>query len=589
MSTPTRIGKIELTTIVHAGSDDSKTGTKVAGYAEPKYGPFRCDNCAHYDKDKSGCDNTYVLKDSELKDVGCMKAVEPMGCCTYFRNKDADLQAHGTSEGAIKGWDTRGRGRHEGAIFVSPNEEEDTNYESAVKALNTPQHEMFHRVATKIITSVDHGGDVVDAIGDWSDGAEDSLVVRPHTNDPQDIKLMGAMLGLKGRQKYVIPWVTDSKGGDRLYSFTTDQESQQVRSKLDDLGVKFRTLAPGEKSTTVFVFDQGSQMSDTMQKVVDEYGEIKVARGIGEFFGDEDRNRAVEIFQQYISENQGQDYGRDRRVGRPGNDNHRSTQTSPLMASTMKLRGLLDRLKAYGTSEGVKKEWDERGRGRKTTSSLARDFGGLKVVDVKDLSADVVDHLKMKPPTITKDYEPMISGIKDAMDSLKGGPLLDKLHQLLQTSVTITPSNYEPKGAALTTVGQGGKSWLMLNTATVHESNVSKPQTVGGVEAKKLEDQGISRADAVREAYKWYAFHEFGHVLDNAVGGILEQSMIQTLEDLSGGDMKKAMSYLKKNVSGYATATPGDAVAEVVSMIIGGKEVPKELKSFERLVREGGE
>lgn len=45
------------------------TGTRKTGYSEGKYGPFRCDNCIHFEKQQSGCDNTHILKDSELEPV----------------------------------------------------------------------------------------------------------------------------------------------------------------------------------------------------------------------------------------------------------------------------------------------------------------------------------------------------------------------------------------------------------------------------------------------------------------------------------------------------------------------------------------
>src|ERR1039458_1377382 len=98
---------------------NAKTGTKASGYHKGKYGPCRCDNCIHFEKEQSGCDNTHVLKDSEIADVGKIKKVDAADWCDYFRNKDAlvpasaNLEAHGTSEGVRKAWDERGRGRKE--------------------------------------------------------------------------------------------------------------------------------------------------------------------------------------------------------------------------------------------------------------------------------------------------------------------------------------------------------------------------------------------------------------------------------------------------------------------------------------------
>jgi hypothetical protein len=56
-------------------------GTEASGYVQASLGPFRCDNCMHF-QDPNGCDHPAVTSDPEVKGK-----VEPGGCCNYFKSK----------------------------------------------------------------------------------------------------------------------------------------------------------------------------------------------------------------------------------------------------------------------------------------------------------------------------------------------------------------------------------------------------------------------------------------------------------------------------------------------------------------------
>lgn len=340
MTTPYKVGKIELTTVVLASTDDNdKTGTKVSGYAEPKYGPFSCDNCVHYDKDKSGCNNSHVLEDPELKTVECIKAVEPKGCCTYFRSGDS--------------------------------------------------------------------------------------------------------------------------------------------------------------------------------------------------------------------------------------------------------------IAAYGTSEGVKKEWDERGRGRypKETEGLSKlnhilTEGGFKVGSLKDLPPESIDQMDMKPPVVTPNMLAAAEGVSSALQSLKNSKdeTIGNLYKFVKDRVFMVPSDHEPDGAAMTTIGKGPNSWLVLNTKT-QPTDMLHPTTIGGIEGVKKLKAGSSQTEAVSEAYRWGAWHEMGHVLDNASNHRLQTALFDKFQEMFGDDDRAAIKWLGKNISEYASSSGAEAVAEMTSLVLGGRHLPKELKEVEDLIR----
>lgn len=65
-------------------------GTPKVGYMPPTCGPFRCDNCKHYQvkPDGSGCDDKEVIADLGKGKNGLAPA-DPGGCCNEFETKPA--------------------------------------------------------------------------------------------------------------------------------------------------------------------------------------------------------------------------------------------------------------------------------------------------------------------------------------------------------------------------------------------------------------------------------------------------------------------------------------------------------------------
>ena len=104
----------EMSAEICAHSAMDGAGTKSTGYALPEMGPFKCANCIHAGDDATRCDHPKVIADEDVPKAPDQKKaiVHPEACCNYFHPKDeGEIEAYGTSEGAVKGWDTRGRGR----------------------------------------------------------------------------------------------------------------------------------------------------------------------------------------------------------------------------------------------------------------------------------------------------------------------------------------------------------------------------------------------------------------------------------------------------------------------------------------------
>src|SRR5262249_5490645 len=131
---------------------------------------------------------------------------------------------------------------------------------------------------------------VEDAIGDWSDGAENSVAARlDEPVDPKKVHYMAAWMGLLGHQKSVLAFVPDQGGHDYLHEIQTSQTDLSfLRRRLSELGIPFRTLVPHHKEgTTIYVWDQGKKLVDNIQAAKGTFGgKISTVPGTGTLIGE---------------------------------------------------------------------------------------------------------------------------------------------------------------------------------------------------------------------------------------------------------------------------------------------------------------
>lgn len=193
-------------------------------------------------------------------------------------------------------------GKDESEGFVSPNTEENLSFEQAVQNLNSPQQQQAVSRAQFLINKVFGNGTVQSAIGDWKDGAENSVVVNVPGHDKNALDFTLATLGKELNQKSVLSFVHDETGDDRIYTLHTTQDVQSVRKVLEDAGISFRTIVPEQGGETVHVFDQGGKMVDVIGKAAQQLKAdgLTVIGGRGEFIGGDTREEGQRQYEQVI-------------------------------------------------------------------------------------------------------------------------------------------------------------------------------------------------------------------------------------------------------------------------------------------------
>jgi len=96
--------------------------------------------------------------------------------------------------------DDHGRWTSEGVGFVSPNVQENTTFSDAQRGLASEEQKQAHALAQRVVEKVAGKGEVHDTIGEWKDGAENSLMVRGPM-DRESTKYVAALMGKAENQK----------------------------------------------------------------------------------------------------------------------------------------------------------------------------------------------------------------------------------------------------------------------------------------------------------------------------------------------------------------------------------------------------
>jgi hypothetical protein len=179
--------------------------------------------------------------------------------------------------------------------------EEGMNFDMALQKLNSPEQQQIVASANEMLTQELGGGTVESAIGDWSDGAENSSIIHSATNDKAKFDYVMASLGMQFNQKAVISFIGDLKGKDAVWSFQATGDMNQIRAKLDEHQIQFRTLVPNEQGAVVHVFDQGMNLGENVLKAANAFGShISVVRGSGTFLGGDTREEGRRIYSEVI-------------------------------------------------------------------------------------------------------------------------------------------------------------------------------------------------------------------------------------------------------------------------------------------------
>jgi adenylate kinase family enzyme len=184
------------------------------------------------------------------------------------------------------------------AEMYSPNTAE-MDFAGAIKAMHGDGQHQARSITDDIDKQLGIKGASYDGIGDWSDGAENSVVHEmSNVNDWDELRYSAAIKGKALNQKAVLAFKADDKGKDAIHAVTLPSSNlKDIRDRLDTAGITHRTLLPDGSVTHIIIYDQDNKLSNNLALVAKQYGDIKdkweginvsSVRGTGEFVGESD-------------------------------------------------------------------------------------------------------------------------------------------------------------------------------------------------------------------------------------------------------------------------------------------------------------
>ena len=192
------------------------------------------------------------------------------------------------------------------AIFASPNEQDESSYADALREVKSDDQRLFKLYGEEIDDLLGLKATESDAIGDWEDGAEASLVTQiDGPVDMEKLKLAAALKGVQANQKATLVFSEEEGGPHKLIEMVLPVEMAEARDILSEAGLGFRTMVPDEKGTKVMIVDDTPDLSamDAVETIGANYDidEITITDGTSDIVGDPDsRREGVKIQRQVI-------------------------------------------------------------------------------------------------------------------------------------------------------------------------------------------------------------------------------------------------------------------------------------------------
>lgn len=183
----------------------------------------------------------------------------------------------------------------EALLSLTPNTD-DLNFEEALARTRSSNQKAFKKIVEHINEQIGLKAHIHNAVGDWSNGAENSLLqsIREPI-DPKTTDYLAAWYGLLANQKAVLAFNPHHGGLDSVYEVevpSTDLKS--VRKSLDAAGIQFRTLVPTKKGTKVVLFDAKRENREQVAQWAGEHSAtVRESIGTGRFIGDKPTRTAA--------------------------------------------------------------------------------------------------------------------------------------------------------------------------------------------------------------------------------------------------------------------------------------------------------
>jgi hypothetical protein len=187
--------------------------------------------------------------------------------------------------------------------IVSPNTKTDLKLEQAIAGMNSPEEVKLVNQAVNLGCVVRSPISAFRALGSWTDGAENSVLLRVR-GDEESLRYVLSRMGRDAEQKYVIYFHPQPKGSVDLYVLrprTGARNLIKLSNELERAGIPFRTLVPSRGTTAIYIIDLDRDLREKILAAARKLrAQVNKETGNAKLFGDDIREKAKEKFDQEI-------------------------------------------------------------------------------------------------------------------------------------------------------------------------------------------------------------------------------------------------------------------------------------------------
>ncbi len=185
-------------------------------------------------------------------------------------------------------------------LFASPNKQESLSDDVAKTRLTSFEQLNATAVADRAACTMTRSVEIADSLGVYDVSSENAFILETNL-DQKTSEYLAALLGLYSRQEFILLFLDEAGGGDRLWIIKTQQSPDTTIATLRKMNLTPVTVRAQRDHNEVWFVDRGEKHTQDLKKLAsDVNGRASVEAGVAEMPGNNDRAIAVKEWQQQI-------------------------------------------------------------------------------------------------------------------------------------------------------------------------------------------------------------------------------------------------------------------------------------------------
>jgi hypothetical protein len=194
-----------------------------------------------------------------------------------------------------------GPGANQTFLFASPNTQESLTDEDAKARLLSFEQINVTAVADRAACALTHDVQIADSLGIYDKSSENSFILETDLEKKQS-EYLAALLGLYSHQEFILLFLEEASGLDRLWIIQTPQSLEAVTATLRKLNLTPVTVRMDEGQNEIWFIDFGGKRAGTLKVFTsDVNGRASLAAGTAEMLGNQARGKAAKRWRRLIS------------------------------------------------------------------------------------------------------------------------------------------------------------------------------------------------------------------------------------------------------------------------------------------------